>query len=124
MMKKLLVLFALFVMLSVVAPAFAGEVDGLWTLSYSDGHLNELVMARENSGILLLTMLEPDLSTWSAYYGPFDGTTSNMTTLVSSVQVEFSLNLTSPTSGVITLTKCTGCDGDPVGTVMSLQKIF
>ena len=64
-------------------------------------------MTRENSVVLLFTVLGPDVSNWSAYYGTF----THLTTLVNvKGQIEANLNMTSPNSGSLTITKCTSND--------------
>lgn len=118
-------LFVLFVMSVVITPAYAGDADGLWLLSFPDGTLSAYVMARENAGMILVTNLNPDEKGWQAYYGTFDGTTSHLTTLVNlNQQIEATLNLTSPTSGSVTITSCTPDCAGAVGLVLGLQKIF
>jgi len=127
-MKKLVIISVLFVLLSVVTPVYAGSIDGLWTITLADGTLHSFAMARENSGTLLIVILETDQSIWDAYWGSFDGTTSHMTTLFSLyAQVELTFELTSSTSGSGTITNCMSIVGDScpsIGTVFSMQKLF
>lgn len=106
-MKKLLFVLTVFAMLAVITPAYAGDIDGLWSISLPNGTFISFVMARENAGVLLIVGLEPTVDSWQAFWGPFDGTTSNLTTLLDlNASLAFTLNLTSPNSGSLIMTSC------------------
>ena len=129
-MKKLLVLLVLFVMLSVVTPVYACDVDGLWALIPPDLSLSSFVMLRENSDVLLMTNLELGMDDWQAFFGPFDGTTAHLTTLVSRwEQLGITCIFLSPDSASCAIISCTStasiqCDNDTIGRTFTLQKLF
>ena len=129
-MKKLFFVSVLFLLLSLVTPVYAGSVDGLWAFIAPDQSLSSFVMLRENSGTLLLTNLELGMDDWEAMYGPFDGTTSNLVTLVSRwEQIGITCTFLSAGSAACTVTSCTStssaqCDSDTVGKTFTLQKVF
>jgi len=129
-MKKLLLVSVLFLLLSVVTPVYAGSVDGLWSMTAPDQSLNSFVMLRENSGLLLMTKLELGLNDWAAFYGPFDGTTSHLTTLVSRwAQLGVTCTFLSTDSASCTVTSCTSTASDQcldgiIGFTLTLQKLF
>ena len=128
-MKKLLLVSVLFLLLSVVTPVYAGSVDGLWAMILPDQSLNSFVMLRENSGVLLVTKMNLEYD-WEAFYGQFDGTTSNLTTLVSKWE-QYGLTCTflSPDSASCAVTSCTStassqCEDGVIGFAFTLQKLF
>jgi hypothetical protein len=129
-MKKLLLVSVLFLLLSVVTPVYAGDVDGLWALIPPDLSLGSFVMLRENSDVLLMTNLELGLDDWQAFFGPFDNTTAHLTTLVSRwEQLGITCNFLSPNSASCAIISCastasTQCDNDTIGTTFTLQKLF
>lgn len=129
-MKKLFFVSVLFVLLFVVTPVYAGSVDGLWALYDSDQVLNSFAMLRENSGLLLMTSLVIEMDDWEAFYGPFDGTTSHLTPLVTRWSlIDLNCTFLSPASASCTITSCTptvssSCDEVSIGEIYTLQKWF
>jgi len=140
-MKKLLSLVlpvvTLVMMFTINTPAYAGDADGLWYgTDYSGGPL--VGMTRENSGFLLYTFLDCykwTLPDWFPIFGPFDGTTGNLSLLLTSEangNIPQSLNvtftLTSPSTSTLTVNSCINFPGQdncpPNGTVVNLTKIF
>jgi hypothetical protein len=136
-MKKLLLFGMLFVMLTVITPAYAADADGLWYGSSPDGS-TMLGMTRENSGYLLYTFLdcyEWRLADWFPLFGPFNGTTGNLSLILTSEAngnipqaVTVIFTMTSSSTATLKVASCTNFatqdNCPPDGTVLNLTKIF
>jgi len=129
-MKKTLLVSVLSVLLLVVTPVYAGSVDGLWIVMMPDQSINSYTMLRENSGMLLMTSLDLTLEDWQAWFGPFDGTTSQLTTLATRwEQLGLTITFLSPDSASCTITSCTStastqCEDGTIGFTYTMQKLF
>jgi hypothetical protein len=136
-MKKMLVVAILFVIFAVIGPAYADSVDGLWAFSASDTVY--FVMVRANGGTLLATVLggfsNDRLNWWQPYFGTFNGTTGNLSLIVTSQSngnlfqsADLTFDLTSPTTAILIVTNCTNFPNQnncpPIGTIFSLAKIY
>ncbi|MFZ2198972.1 MAG: thrombospondin type 3 repeat-containing protein [Thermodesulfovibrionales bacterium] len=105
-------------------------VDGLWVTIMPDQSINSYTMLRENSGILLMTDLDLTMEDWQAFYGLFDGTTSQLTTLLSrGEQLSLTCTFLTPDSASCTITSCTStasanCKDGTVGFTYTMQKLF
>jgi hypothetical protein len=139
-MKKLLsvamLVAMLVVMLAVITPAYAGDVDGLWYSSTPDHQ--SVAMARVNEGYLLFTVMgdfTTNMNFWMPFFGPFDGTTGDLSLILTSEAngnlaqlATLTFRLTSPTTATVTTTSCTNFENQdnclPNGTVLNLTKIF
>jgi hypothetical protein len=148
-MKKVLVLFVLFGLLSVVTPVFAADVDGVWLLQTNPSALtgdDALVTIRANGGFIFVSFMPLEMNDYIPLFGSFDGTTGTVTELFNqrtfnpnnqpitepeSLTVTFTL--TSPTTAKVTITSCTDfsdivAKGEsscaPTGTTFTIVKIF
>ena len=138
MKKAVVVVMMLLGLLAVVTPSYADDVDGLWYYSGSADSSAFAAMIRENAGYMLVTFLdcyEWKLSNWSLMYGPFDGTTGNLSLVLTSEangnlpqSVNATFSITSPTTAVLTINNCSNFPNQdncpPDGTVGDLVKIF
>lgn len=130
-MKKLLLISLLLVAsLFVAGPAFAGEIDGIWALLLPDGTLESVLMIRENGGTIIAATLDLDMDNWEALAGPFDGTTAQLTGVLTRWDIlGVAVTFSSATSATGTITSCTPtataqCQDVPVGTTFTLAKLF
>lgn len=139
-MKKLssvaMLVAMLVAMFAVSTPAYAGDVEGLWYYSAPDGQ--SVAMARVNEGYLLLTImgnLTSNMDYWMPFFGPFDGTTGNLSLILTSEangnlpqSSTVTFSLTSPTTATLTVTSCTNFGNQdncpPNGSVVNFTKIF
>ena len=135
-MKKVLLVLVLFGLLSVVTTVHAADADGVWICS--DQNCPVVAMSRVNGGAILFTMLDlwgGYMADWWPLFGPFDGTTGQLSLIITSeangnIAKSFTgtFTLTSPTSASLTLTSCTDYPQQnncaPVGAVRNFSKIF
>jgi hypothetical protein len=133
-----MVVATLFVMLAVITPAYAGDADGLWYASLPDQSGPLFGMIRVNGGYMLLTFLDDwnwQMPDWFPVFGPFDGTTGNLSLLLTNEangKIPQALNatfrMTSSTTSTITIDSCINFANQdncpPNGTVLDLTKIF
>lgn len=116
-MKKVLLVLALFGLLSVVSPVYAADVDGAWLVSRSDNPVAALAMLKADGGQLLITYCdysEALMNAWVAFLGPFDGTNGQLSLVLTSQAngnlpetMTLTFTLTSAATATVTGTSCT-----------------
>lgn len=72
----------------------AGPYDGIWAVSYF-GLPVGYYSAHERDGTLIAVQLPDGNASWEAYWGPRNGNTVNMSTLVSGVNAQLTVTFTS-----------------------------
>ena len=102
-----LLITVLFFIPSLALPADVGNIDGLW-MSPAPGAESYFFMARENEGVVLLTMLDGTDMSWVAFYGTISGNSMDMLPLICPGLTAFAANITfnSATSAVNVITVC------------------
>ena len=129
-MKKLVIGLVLFLFVFAASPAFAGEIDGIWTLLLPDGTLGTVLMVRENGGTVIAAALDLGMNDWEAYVGSLDGTTVQLTGVLTRWDiVGITVTFSSATSATGTITSCTPtaaaqCQDVVVGATFTMEKIF
>ncbi len=143
-MKKVLVLFALFGLLSVVTPVFAADVDGVWLLQTNPSGLtidDALVMVRENGGFIAVAFMPLEMNDYITLFGPFDGTTGTVTQVFNQrtfdpnnqpitepAGLSATITLNPDTTATVKITSCTDFSDvstcPPPGTTFTIFKIF
>ena len=116
-MKKVLLVLAVFGLLSVVSPVYAADVDGAWLVSRGDNPVAALAMVRVDGGQLLFTYCdysEALMAAWAPFLGPFDGTNGQLSQVLTSQangnlskSMTVTFTLTSATTATLTITSCT-----------------
>ena len=116
-MKKVLLVLALFGLLSVVSPVYAADVDGAWLMSRGDNPVAALAMLKADGGELLVTFCdysEALMAAWAPFLGPFDGTNGQLSLALTSQangnlpkSMTVTFTLTSATTATFTVTSCT-----------------
>ena len=132
-MKKTLKLLSVVTSISVliiltigIVPVYAGNVDGLWSSPQS----SEVFMIRENQGTLLfLSLFFDGERDWAAYWGPYDGTSAKLSTLLSDADLDATVTFASDNFASVTINSCTRTDKPvpcdyPDGTILTINKIF
>ena len=102
-----LLITVLFFIPSLALPAAVGNIDGLW-MSPAPGAESYFFMARENGGVVLLTMFDATDMSWVAFYGTISGNSMDMLPLICPGLTAFAANITftSATSAVSVITDC------------------
>lgn len=109
--------------LAGIAPAQAGDYDGVWTVSELPGHY---YMVRENNGMLLLVHLGNE---WEAFIGAKVGLVATVTTLIADVNLRATVQFSSAGSATVHVESCTPTASGaycsmPTGTTAVATKIF
>ena len=135
-MKRVLMVLVLLGLLLVGASVYAADADGVWICTDQDCPL--VAMSRVNGGAILFTVLdlfEGKMADWIPLFGPFDGTTGQLSLILTSQangnipkSMTGTFSLTSPTSATFTGNSCTNFPQQdncgPAGTVLNFSKIF
>ena len=102
-----LLISVLFFIPSLTFSADVGNIDGLWW-SPVPGAESYFFMARENGGVVLLTMLDGTDMSWIAFYGTISGNSVELSSLISPGLTAFAGNVTfnSATEAVVVITDC------------------
>ncbi len=93
-MKKFAVSLLIGLGLFTAGAQAAGPYDGIWVISYF-GLPAGYYSLHEKDGTLIAVSLPDNNSSWSAYMGPRNGNTVNMSTLVSGVNGQATVTFTS-----------------------------
>jgi len=122
-----LLITVLFFIPSLALPADCGNIDGLW-MSPAPGAESYFFMARENGGVVLLTMLDGTDMSWVAFYGTISGNSMEMSVLINPELTEFAGDITfnSATEAVSVITACQPPEACPFPLNMEIPfiKIF
>jgi hypothetical protein len=103
-MKRIIVLLILLGVIFVVSPAaYAGDIDGIWGIP---GSFDDLIMVRENSGVVIVIIL--DLANYNtpydfiAYVGNQSGSVISLVdTAYNVLDVQMTVTLTSTNTATI-----------------------
>ena len=145
-MKKVLVLFVLFCLVSMVTPVFAADVDGVWLQQTNPSAItanDALVTIRANGGLIFVSFMPLEMNDYITLFGSFNGTTGTVTELFNQrtfnpnnkpitepQSVTATFTLTSPTTATVTVTSCTDFSDiaesscPPPGATFTIVKIF
>ena len=122
-----LLITVLFFIPSLALSADVGNIDGLWMCA-APGAESQLMMVREDQGLVLITALDLTDMSWRAFYGFISGNSVQLNLLVSQDITASAGNITfsSATSAVLVITVCQPPEACPLPLNMEIPyiKIF
>jgi len=130
MKKAVLLLIAFCMFILGFTPCYAGTIDGIW---WGTGLTSEVFMIRENAGTIIVALLDMDDPVdryWEAFFGPFDGTSAHISTLLGGADLDATMTFTDDSTAIFLINSCTLKDQpeincpQPIGVMMPISKLF